>query len=140
MGFDSHWSRTSPLMRAFLGCDSPVSRPSYFQDEPKKAVTMSLRPSFVTDPKGRFLVFSNLKKGMKVKGTVASVTAFGVFVKLSNSEVSIMRYQNFTNSDSLDLMHGGPFLSCRFGECATSQRQQTTILQTLQKLMNQEIW
>ncbi|KAJ1553498.1 rRNA biogenesis protein rrp5, partial [Nowakowskiella sp. JEL0078] len=51
-------------------------------------VELSLKKSVIKPGKGSIISFSDLKKGVKVKGTIKSIQSYGVFVQLQNSSIS----------------------------------------------------
>eukprot|EP00953_Heterococcus_sp_UTEX-ZZ885_P019315 10793-Heterococcus_DN1.PRE.1 len=63
------------------------------QDADKGFVSLSLRPSAVTAD-GSFLRYSTIRKGAHVKGTVKTVSSYGVFIQLDNSEVRGMCHKS----------------------------------------------
>ena len=58
-------------------------------DPSSSRIEMSLKQSVVDpDTSGARVVFSDLTEGMKIKGSIKAIETYGVFIQLSNSDIS----------------------------------------------------
>lgn len=82
----SHECARIPLLSCLVFCGP------FLQDKATGNVSLTLQPSVVLDGKGGeggelSWGSESLKAGLKVKGTIAAVKDFGVFIQVHDSEV-----------------------------------------------------